>query len=604
MKRQPKRRFALTLEFRQARISVMSSCGQPCRGLLTGFALAFWPQSHLRHHLLPLAWAQFFRLTLDHRVEVNGQAGQSAGQTSPAGPPENVTKNPVFENEFRLRRHGGGVGGGEQEIRRMYQGTKMKTKQSYPAPASRGWHTAPRRSTALLLAVCVLFGAAVFTLIQSEAQAQTDVVRVPTGSAPAGPGNLSPSTPARFAVISDPHLYAARLGTAGSAFEDYLNQDPKLLRESEAILESALDSVIQQGVHFVLIPGDLTKDGEVANHVLMAQHLAKLEKHGIQAFVVPGNHDINNPDAVSFRGDSTSPVPTASPALFRAIYQRFGYGQALDRDTESLSYVVEPVPGLWVLGIDSTDTAQNDELGKPRVGGKLSPGTLAWMVAKVQLAQAQGKQVIAFMHHGVVPDFAAQPAVFADYLVDDWPTVNVTLAGAGLRVIFTGHYHAQDASYLFTETGTLVSPLCDVETSSLAAYPCAYRMVTVQAGHLAIESQRVTAITADTGGVPFQAYAEADLRMRIPAIATAQLENDFGLTHEQATQVTPLVVEALMAGYVGDEHPDAQTQAVLEGLLNSPEPLHTLGMLLLGLWTDLPPGSPGDNTAVLPLAGN
>ncbi len=114
--------------------------------------------------------------------------------------------------------------------------------------------------------------------------------------------------PVRFSVISDPHLYDVRLGTTGSAFEAYLNQDPKLLKESEAILDSALASVAQAGVKFLIIPGDLTKDGEIVSHVLMAQHLAKLRQQGIQVFVVPGNHDINNPDAAAYLGDTTRPV--------------------------------------------------------------------------------------------------------------------------------------------------------------------------------------------------------------------------------------------------------------------------------------------------------
>src|SRR5512136_2567861 len=66
----------------------------------------------------------------------------------------------------------------------------------------------------------------------------------------------------RFAVMSDPHLYNPRLGTTGSAFDTYLSHDPKLLKESEAILESALESIIQQRVKFLIISGDLTKDGE------------------------------------------------------------------------------------------------------------------------------------------------------------------------------------------------------------------------------------------------------------------------------------------------------------------------------------------------------
>src|SRR5262249_45109134 len=79
--------------------------------------------------------------------------------------------------------------------------------------------------------------------------------------------------PIRFAVIADPHLYQARLGTSGKGFEEYLAQDPKLLAESEAILKAALENIVQHQVQFLIIAGDLTKDGELADHVLMAQHL-------------------------------------------------------------------------------------------------------------------------------------------------------------------------------------------------------------------------------------------------------------------------------------------------------------------------------------------
>jgi hypothetical protein len=99
----------------------------------------------------------------------------------------------------------------------------------------------------------------------------------------------------------------------------------------------------------------------------------------------------------------------------------------------------------------------------------------------------------------------------------------------------------------------------------------------------------------------FQEYAEADLRTRLPALAAYQLETGFGVSPETAAQLAPFVTDALMAGYSGDESPDAQTLGVLNAWMSSPEPLHSLGMLLYGLWTDLPPG---DNDLVLQLGGN
>lgn len=459
----------------------------------------------------------------------------------------------------------------------------MKTKQSYPASMNRGRQAAPVRiQTALHFTACVLLSAVACVI------------------APAAV--FSQPAPVRFGVISDPHLAVARICTPGEVYEEYVTDDPKLLRESEAILEAALAKMIQENVRFVLVPGDLTKDGEVASHVAMKKHLHKLEQRGIQALVVPGNHDLNNPDAQRFRESSASPVPSVSPATFKALYKQFGYGEAIDCDPDSLSYVTEPVPGLWVVGIDSTDTAQNETLGYPVVGGKLSPSTLAWVMEKVQVAQTKGKQVIAFMHHGMNPDFAAQPLLFPEYLVNDWPVVNLTLAGAGLRVIFTGHYHAQDTSYFFDANGVRMSPLCDVGTSSLAAYPCGYRVVTMlDGGLMRVESRRVTEINADTGGMTFQEYAEADVRERTLGIAKRRLLADFGLGPDQAELVAPLVVDAVVAGYEGDEAPDAQTREIIDSLVKSDEPLHTLGLLLYALWTDLPVE---DNDVVVPFVAD
>jgi hypothetical protein len=409
-----------------------------------------------------------------------------------------------------------------------------------------------------------------------------------------------PAKPVRFAVLSDTHVYIARLGTSGSAFEAYLDRDLKMLEQSEAILESALDAIAEQDVQFVIITGDLTKDGEVRDHVLMAQHLAKLVQKGIQVFVVPGNHDINNPDAVKYLGgDATRPVPSVSPETFRAHYQRFGYGQAIARDRGSLSYVAEPVPGLWLLAIDSCKYQDNLALGTPVVSGRISAETMAWILARLHEAKARGKQVIAFMHHGVNEHFLPEPILFPDYLVDDWQSVSAQLAAAGLRVIFTGHYHSQDAAYPLDSNLQPQPTLCDIETGSLVQYPCAFRIVTVDGDMLNIHSERVTRIDADTGGLPFQQFAEAFLRDRIPAQVIQDLVDLFGLSEAAAAQVAPLVIDALVANYAGDEAPSAQTQAIIAGLVASPEPLHTLGMLLAGFWTDLPPA---DNDLVVPFS--
>jgi hypothetical protein len=389
--------------------------------------------------------------------------------------------------------------------------------------------------------------------------------------------------------------------STGSAFEAYLAADPKLLALSEPILDAAITDLIRCDVRFVLISGDLTKDGELTSHLKLIPHLQRLERAGIQVYVVPGNHDINNHDAVAFHGDAATPVPSVNAAQFRALYHRFGYDQAIAHAPDSLSYLAEPAPGLWLLALDSTKSAESATALHPIVSGRLTDATLAWAVGKIQAAHARGKKIVAMMHHGVNPHFLAEPQIFGDYLVDNWPVVGATFAGAGLKVVFTGHYHSQDAAWMIDATGTpLPGTLCDIETGSLVQWPCAYRVVEMdRAGLLHIDSPRVTAIHANLGGVPFPTYAEQFLRSLLPYQVTYEVKALFNVDDATAAAVAPMVVDALVANYAGDENPSTETLMTLQALQGMPEPYFTLGQLLGTLWID---PTPGDNTLVVPVS--
>ncbi len=142
-----------------------------------------------------------------------------------------------------------------------------------------------------------------------------------------------PSYPrARVVVFSDPHIYDTSLGISGSAFEEYLLDDRKLLVESEEILAQAVEEMLQEGADFILLPGDLTKDGERSSHDLIARYLSRIEAAGTPIYVVPGNHDILNPHAVRYMDDKTEPVENVTPEQFRQIYKAFGYEEAIFSD--------------------------------------------------------------------------------------------------------------------------------------------------------------------------------------------------------------------------------------------------------------------------------
>ena len=299
----------------------------------------------------------------------------------------------------------------------------------------------------------------------------------------------------RFAVISDPHFYDSELGISGSAFEQYLAGDRKMLRESEAIFMKASENITMQHPSFVIISGDLTKDGELSSHQKFAAHLAELEQSGIEVYVIPGNHDINNPHAVSFNGAQTTPVDHVTPEEFAKIYGPYGYDQAVARDPNSLSYVAEPVDGVWLFGIDSCKYNDNLANGYPETGGAISELTMNWILEQLFEAKMRNKSVVGFMHHGVLEHYTGQSILYVDYVVDDWKKVSETLSAAGLQLIFTGHYHAND----ITQSTAPGKALYDVETGSLVTYPSPYRMVDLY-GHnaAAISTFTIDAIDYDT----------------------------------------------------------------------------------------------------------
>ncbi|MFK5952707.1 MAG: choice-of-anchor I family protein [Desulfobacterium sp.] len=405
-----------------------------------------------------------------------------------------------------------------------------------------------------------------------------------------------------FAVFSDPHYYDSDLGVTGSAFESYLAQDRKMLAESEAILAATVKALEGNShLSFVIVSGDLTKDGELFSHQEFAGYMAQLEQSGIEVFVVPGNHDINNPHANSYDGDVATSVDTVTPDEFAQIYADFGFNQALQRDLNSLSYMAEPVEGIYLLALDSCNYDDNIANGTPETGGSFSQATLTWIAQMLEMASSQNKKVIATMHHGLLEHYSGQSTdqLGKDYVVADYQTVSQALASNGLGMVFTGHYHAQDI--VSSSDGKLL----DVETGSLVTYPSPYRIVTIKPDNSTIiSSSYITDIDYDTGDQNFSAYAREYLHDGLVTIADAMLTapadmGGFGMDEVTSSVVSLQVAQAYMAHYTGDERPDSTTSASIDFYLESEDPTtQYLGQMLNTLWTDL---LPSDNTYVTEL---
>jgi len=398
---------------------------------------------------------------------------------------------------------------------------------------------------------------------------------------------------ANFVVLADPHMYDTSLGTQGAAWESYLLSDRKLLAESESILDSAVRTILalDYQVDFVLVAGDLTKDGEKQSHALFQRYMTQLLDNGIKVLVVPGNHDINNPHAMAFDGDTATEVDGVTPGEFEALYTTMGFGDAIERDTGSLSYIAEPVTGLWVFCLDSCKYKDNYTNGSPETSGAFSEETLAWILENIQAAQARGKTIIGMMHHGILEHFEGQSQLTGlgdEYVVDSWETVSESLAAQGFNLMFTGHYHAQDAVKRTFDDG---SYLFDVETGSLVTYPCPMRFVTIGSDHrVEITGQKIEEVDYDTGGEDFGDYARDFLETGLTVQAPYFMIQGFGLDEDTANEATPYMVRGMVAHYAGDETPSPEDlTAVQTYMASTNETVALLGGVLGALWTDLDP---------------
>jgi len=386
-----------------------------------------------------------------------------------------------------------------------------------------------------------------------------------------------------FAVISDIHLYQPSLGFSGSAFERTLNSDRKLLLDSIDLLDYAIGTILASGVRIVLVAGDLTKDGEMVNHRLIAEKFKQFTDAGIKVFVVPGNHDINNPGAVSYAGDSTTPVPSVSAADFAQIYADCGFASALMRDDDSLSYVVEPVEGLWLLALDACRYRENKPGKEEIVSGKISQKTADWIGAVLRTAAGKQKAVMVLTHHGIVEHWKGQSKLHPDYLINDYISFGEFLASWNVRIAFTGHYHAQDVA-LGQFGGKF---LYDVETGSLVTAPCPIRYVEVKDNAVQIRTE--TIVDKLHPGTDFAVNARAFVKKTVMLEAVKVLKN-YKVSAKDADYIADAVGDAFDAHYAGDENPALRppfdaSRLGLWGRFVYGQQKYTLD----GLWAELPP---------------
>lgn len=242
-----------------------------------------------------------------------------------------------------------------------------------------------------------------------------------------------------FWVISDTHLIADSLHDHGQAFSQMQKTSQgKDLYYQETALSAFVRMAQKKKPAAIIVTGDVTFNGERVSAEKFAEIFKPLEE--TQLLVLPGNHDIYDGWAREFRGKKQYYAGQISPRMWRNIFKT-SYKNAVSVDDESLAYSVQLNPDYLLILADSNDYGKEESTTAPATAGFLGREQRRWIKAQLQYASENNLQVIFCMHHNL---YAHNPAVNKGYVVDDYRELRKLLAQYNVKLVFSGHIHAQN----------------------------------------------------------------------------------------------------------------------------------------------------------------
>lgn len=338
----------------------------------------------------------------------------------------------------------------------------------------------------------------------------------------------------------------------------------RIFNENYFAFLKALDDIAKKGIKIVAMPGDFSDDGQAYNlrglHKILDEYH---EKFGIEFYLTTGNHDPVGPfrqeggkdDFLGEDGNqlsiyskenigktdhkiitrdiaesgyleildelkdfgfypkkqdlfwSTPFTPYSSKdysyekALQNAAYTKRIYNVAQDFSVPDLSYVTEPVKGVWLMAIDGNTYIPRNLNGSSKDPENYKGASIGynnvlthkkhlidWVKTTMAEAKKNGKTVIAFTHYPMI-DFNDGATQEIKSLLGEkkWQMERVpeeevakVFAEAGLQIHFAGHMHINDTG-IRTINGKM---LVNIQVPSLAAYIPAYKILTIHSPDL------------------------------------------------------------------------------------------------------------------------
>lgn len=300
-------------------------------------------------------------------------------------------------------------------------------------------------------------------------------------STPDEPPLLPAGRAVKIITATDLHYIAPELVNGSSLFARILNSsDGKQMDYIGEVVDAFLSEVDAEQPDALILSGDITYNGEKLSHQRLAEKLTAVRAAGISVFVVPGNHDISNPNAYLFDGEEQLRTDSVNAKEFAQIYADCGY-QALSRDRESLSYSVPLSPELRLILLDTASYKENDKRDRPDNAGIVRDSTLRWLERQLKQAQKDDAEPVIISHHNLL---AHNPLFVDGYVIDNAEQVVALYRKYGVHMNLSGHIHVQNMA---EDNG-----LWDIATASLAVHPTQYGVVEFTPGQkLRYHTQRV-----------------------------------------------------------------------------------------------------------------
>ncbi len=301
--------------------------------------------------------------------------------------------------------------------------------------------------------------------------------------------------PVKFYLVTDTHYFENDLGVEGKAFDQYMKKEQYFMKESSAIVKNTFNRIAEdKEIDIVIIPGDLSKNGEIESHKSFVKELYKLKESGKKIFVITAGHDYNEWSS-AYKNDECIQVKGASFDELYDLYRDFGYSDSISFDNRTHSYIAEVADGVRMLAINC------DSFNNPK--GAVDDELMSWMKVQLDDAKSAGCSVFAICHYPIIPSVPVFDLV-GDAKVKEWRKVAAFLADNGVEVAFTGHMHIQSINEYYSESGNRFIDVC---TACLVGSPAKYRKVTVDENSVVkIETIDVGDFGWDMKGIPYQEY--------------------------------------------------------------------------------------------------